>query len=92
MCSVADPVQEVASEGDINHGLGDVDAGFVVTHQLPPSGHPAEGSLDHPARGEHLEAGLLVGAAHDLDDDVEEGGLVHQLDGLQNRLAWRRRA
>ncbi len=76
---MADSTEEEASHGDMDHGLGNVDALLVVAHQPPPSGEPAEGSLDDPATGQDLEAGFGIDAADDLDDEVEEGGLVHEL-------------
>jgi hypothetical protein len=59
---VADSSQEAAAEGDVDNGLGDVDALLVAAHQAPLSGHPTEDPLDHPAPQQHLETGLDVGA------------------------------
>lgn len=49
------------SEGDVDHGLGDMGALFVVANEAFPPGHPAKRSLDHPSFGQRLEAALLVG-------------------------------
>ena len=71
--------QEIAANGDEDHGLGDVEASFVVADEAPPSGHPANGALDDPSAGLDLEALLVVRAQDDLNDEVEIGGFVHQL-------------
>src|SRR6266481_3751684 len=75
---MADSAQEEATHGDVDHGLGDVDPLLVVAHEAAPPGHPTKGALDHPAPWQHLEAWFGVDAADDLDDEVEEGGLVHE--------------
>lgn len=61
------------------HGFGDIDARFVITNEASPSGHPCEGSLDHPSSREHLEAFLFLDAPDDFDGEVEEGGFIYQL-------------
>lgn len=76
---MADASEEEASHSNVDHGLGDVEALLVVAHQPTPSGEPTEGPLDHPAARQYLEAGLAVDAADNLDDEVEEGGFVHEL-------------
>src|SRR3954453_21446786 len=77
--SMRDAPEEQAAHRDMDHGLRDVDAGLVVAYQAAPSHHPAEGPLDDPAGRLHLEARLGIDPADDLDDEFEEGGLVHQL-------------
>ena len=41
MCSMADSSQEQAIQGDMDHGLGDVDAMLIVAYQASPAGEPA---------------------------------------------------
>ena len=66
----------------MDHGLGDIDALFVVANEASPFCEPAEGALHHPATRHDLEARLVVEAADNLDDKVEEGGLVHGLPAV----------
>src|SRR5665213_2936899 len=70
---------ENAAHGDEDHGLGDVDALLVVAHETSPARHPCEGSLDHPASVQYLEARFGVEAANDLDEEALERRLVHEL-------------
>src|SRR6478672_7799516 len=77
--SMADSTKQEASHGNVDHGLGDIQALFVVAHETAPAGEPGEGSLDDPSAGQNLEAGFAIDAADALDDEVEEGRLVHEL-------------
>lgn len=70
--------QQETAHGDVDHGFGHVDALFVIPDEPAPSCHPAEGPLDDPATGQHLEPLGAVGAFDHLDDELHEGGLVHQ--------------
>ena len=74
---MCDPSDEQPGHGDIDHRVGDVDTRFVVSNEPSVAGHPSEGALDDSAAGQDLETGF--GAPHDLDAEVEEGGLVEQL-------------
>lgn len=47
---------------------------------LNGSGHPSEGPLHDPAAGQNFEAPGPVPAPDDLDDEVQIGCLVHQLE------------
>lgn len=71
---------EIAAHGDEDHGVGDVDAAFIVAYEATPARHPAERALDHPAAGQDLEALRAFAASDDLDHEVEICGLVHQLE------------
>jgi hypothetical protein len=51
-----DAAEEEASEGDVDYGLGAVDALLLVAHETAPAGHPSEGALDNPATGKNFEA------------------------------------
>ncbi len=64
---MADAAPEKAAESDIDHGLGDVDALFVVADRPAPARHPGEAALDGPAPRQPLEAGLCVDAARAVD-------------------------
>ena len=41
---------QVSAHGDEDHGLGDIEAGFVVADETPPSGYPAEGVRNSTAK------------------------------------------
>lgn len=79
---MADTAQQQAPHGDVDHRFGHVDALFVIAHQTTPSDNPAEGSSNDPSARQHLESWLGVDTAHYLDDQIEKGGLVHQLPAV----------
>ena len=78
MASMSDTPEEEGTEGNVDHGLGDVEALFVHLHEASPAHHPAEGSLCDPSTGQDVEAWGTFDLADRLDDEVEEGGLVRQ--------------
>lgn len=53
---------------------------LIVTHETSPAGQPAKGPLHDPSTGQNLEALRSVPASDDLDDEVQIGRLVHQLE------------
>ena len=73
---MGDMAEGKASHCHVDHGMGNVETLLEGAHEPAPSNHPAEGSLDGPSARQHLEARRGVDAAHDLDDEVEERGLV----------------
>jgi hypothetical protein len=40
----------------VDHGLGDVEALFIVSRKASPAHHLSEGSLDNPTAGQDVEA------------------------------------
>lgn len=60
-------------------GLEDVDALLVIAHEATPSSEKSNGSLDHPASRQHLEALFSRDPSDDFDDELQERGLVHEL-------------
>src|SRR5215203_4078209 len=56
MVTFKSSAEQVSAHGNEDHGLRDVDAGFVVAHQTSPACHPAEGSLRRPNGGAGLQS------------------------------------
>lgn len=83
---MCDAPEQEGAHGDVDHGLGHVEALLVVANEASPTDHPAEGALHHPPARDDLEARRLVGAADDLDDEVEERSLVHELRAVVARI------
>lgn len=75
---MSDAPEQEGAESDLDHGLRDVETLFVIAHEAAPA-HHRSGSLDDPTAGQNVEALLAFDAAHDFDDEVQEGGFVHEL-------------
>ena len=75
---MGDTPEQEGTEGDVDHGLGYVEALLVVPNEAAPAHHPAEGSLDDPSPRQHLETLLVVGSPDDFDYKLKKGRLVHQ--------------
>lgn len=62
--------------GEVDHGFGAVWVGFVVAGEAAVVHEPAEGPLDDPPSGNHLEAFDARLALDDFDVDAEGGSVV----------------
>src|ERR1700692_4213996 len=51
-------------------------------HETPPSRHPSERSLNDPSTRQDLETLGGVGSLDDLDGEIPEGGLIHELGAV----------
>lgn len=47
---MSDVPEEKASHGDVDHGLGVVDALLAIVHEAAPPGHPSESAVIVHAR------------------------------------------
>src|ERR1700691_3971192 len=74
--------EQIAAHCDEDHGVRDIDAPLIVAHQASPAHHPSEGTFDHPPARQNLEALLVVGPADDLDDKIEIGRFIHQVEPI----------
>src|ERR1039457_468510 len=79
---MADTAQEQASEGDVDHCFGDVDAGLVVAHEPAPTEHSGGSAFNYPSLGQDIKALLASETPHDVDNKVEEGDLVLELSAV----------
>ena len=59
--------------GDFDECLGGIGPAFVIDAQAPAADQPAQGSLDDPSFGKHLEALRLGAALDDLQAPSAEG-------------------
>lgn len=62
----------------MDHRLRYDDPLLIIPHEPLPACHSTEIALDDPAPRQHLEAGLLVGATDDLEDEILIGRGVHK--------------
>lgn len=83
---MGDAAEQEFFYGYVDHGFGYVKALFVVADEIPPADYPAEGALHLPASWHDLEAFCRVGAPHDLDEEVAEGSLLHDLCAVVGRV------
>ncbi len=74
--------EEDGAHSDESHGLGDLEALFVIADETAPARHPSEGAFDGPAAWQDLEARVFVAPADDFDSKIEEGGFVHELEPI----------
>jgi hypothetical protein len=79
---MADTAQEQASEGDVDHCFGDVDADLVVAHEPAPTEHSGGSAFNYPSLGQDIKALLASETPHDVDKKVEEDDLVLELSAV----------
>ena len=77
MCRSSD---EKAAHGDKDHGVGNVDTFFVVAHEAAPTGHPTESALHDPTARQDFKSLLAIGPTDDVNNEVDVGRLVHEID------------
>ena len=76
MCISTD---EISTHCDEDHGVRDVDALFVVSHEASPSGHQPKVRSTTQQTVQNLEAFLVIGSDY-FDDEIDLGGLLHKFE------------
>lgn len=62
----------------MDYSSGDIEALFIVSDEVLPSGPSIEGLLEGPSSGQNFKDRLFIGAPSDLEDDVGVDGGVHE--------------
>ena len=68
-----EPSQHEVDHGELDEGLGRLEAALVVLGEPAGAAEPREGALDNPAARLHREAALALLAPDDLDPDASFG-------------------
>ena len=73
---MGDTPEQEGCEGDLDHGVGELDAFLIVSNGPSPSGHPGECPFDDPSAGEDVKSLCPLDPSAFRDDEVEESRLV----------------